>query len=323
MNVLITGGAGFIGCRLARFHADRGDEVFILDNFFKTGQDDDHEMAALQAETNVSVVTVDLTKLLPALDAPTDFAIVYHLAAINGTRLFYEMPYTVCRTNLLVTLNLLDWLETRTVGHLLYTSTSEVYADGHKLGLIDIPTSEAVTVAFSQPTDTRFSYATSKFVGEFLCLHFGKTREMPVSVVRYHNIYGPRMGNKHVIPEFVARLKQGQDPFCIYGGDQTRAFCYIADAIDATFAVASTPACDGETIHIGNPAEEIAITDLASTMMELTDHTCKIKECGGRSASVARRCPDTSKLTSLTGFAAQVPLREGLRATIDWYWGKV
>jgi nucleoside-diphosphate-sugar epimerase len=260
-----------------------------------------------------------LTQPLRGINAGNEFSVVYHLAAINGTRLFYEMPFEVARTNLLSTLNLLEWLQLRTVGRLVYASTSEVYADAGALGLLKIPTSEEIPVVFTQPTKVRFSYGTSKFMGEFLCLQFGKKVNVSTSVVRYHNIYGPRMGDKHVIPEFIARIERDENPFRIYGGSETRAFCYVDDAVEATYRIAAASSCDNEVIHIGNSDEEISIESLAKLMMKRLGKDADILECGGRSGSVPRRCPDVSKLHRLTGFKARINLEEGLSRTLDWY----
>lgn len=318
MKILIPGGAGFIGFHLAEAHRQRGDEVVILDNLFKTDGRPDRDFKALVTSAGVTYLAADLTKPLPE-QGRDDFDVVYHLAAINGTRLFYEMPYQVARTNLLITLNLLDWLEGRRIGRLLYASTSEVYAGCEQVGLLTIPTAEEIPVVFPQPTNVRFSYGTSKFMGEFLCFQFGKKAGVPASVVRYHNIYGSRMGTKHVIPEFILRLQRRENPFRIYGGHETRAFCYVEDAVEATRLVAETPGCDQEIVHIGNSREEITIEALARLLMEQFGERFEIQECGGRSGSVNRRCPDTSKLARLSGFEARVPLKEGLARTKAWY----
>lgn len=319
MKVLITGGAGFIGYHLARYHEERGDSVYILDNFFKTSGKLDKELDDLAGRPNVHMIRVDLTRTINDINVPISLDIVYHLAAINGTQLFYEIPYEVARNNLLMTLNLLDWLEDRKVRRLIYTSSSEVYAGGEELGLLRIPTDENASVVFVQPTNPRFSYGTSKFMGEFLCFHCSKVYNMPVTVVRYHNIYGPRMGHRHVIPEFILRLKDGEKPFRIYGGSENRAFCYVDDAVQSTYLVATTSGCENEIIHIGNSAEEITIENLAGLLMDLFCGQFEIMECGHRSGSVSRRCPDTSKLQMLTGFKAKVDLKKGLSKTLDWY----
>lgn len=317
--ILITGGAGFIGYHLARYHWRLGDSVVLLDNCFKDGGRLDQSFQDFIAQPNIQFILTDLTKPLLDINAGKEFSIVYHLAAINGTRLFYEMPFEVARTNLLSTLNLLEWLQPRSVGRFIYASTSEVYADAGELGLLNIPTHEETPVVFTQPTKVRFSYGTSKFMGEFLCLQFGKKFNIPTSVVRYHNIYGPRMGNKHVIPEFIARIERNENPFRIYGGNETRAFCYIDDGVEATYRVATTSSCESEIVHIGNSDEEISIESLAKLMMRRLGKEFEILECGGRSGSVSRRCPDVSKLRRLTGFKAKINLKEGLSKTLDWY----
>lgn len=317
-QVLITGGAGFIGYHLACYHIELGDRVLLFDNFFKSEGKRDPEFEALAAHENVEMFQVDLKKPITDVNVTGTIDIVYHLAAINGTRLFYEIPYEVCRDNLLLTLNLLNWLEGQEVGRLLYSSSSEVYAGADKFGLLKIPTDESAPVIFPQPTDVRFSYGTSKFMGEFLSIYFGRKFNVPASVIRYHNIYGPRMGFKHVIPEFALRLKKGEDPFNIYGGNETRAFCYVDDAVKATHLVATSPECDSETVHIGNPTET-TINDLATLMMDIFGEKHDLKECGGFSSSVSRRCPDTSKLKKLTGFEAGISLRDGVARTLDWY----
>lgn len=319
MKVLLTGGTGFIGSHLAKLHVSRGDEVHIIDNLFKTQGTEDAWLKELFEMPKVHFHKLDLTQpIVDKLKVP-ELDIVYHLAAINGTRLFYEIPYQLARTNLLLTLNLLDALEKRKVGKLVYTSTSEVYADSDAVGLLKIPTNEETPVVFTQPTNDRFSYGTSKFMGEFLCSRFGRHFKIPTSVVRYHNIYGPAMGTKHVISEFILRVQQGENPFKIYGGDETRAFCYVSDAAEATRLVAMTPACDGEIVHIGKSDEEIKIGELAQIVMDLMKKKAPIVEQGRRAASVSRRCPDTSKLQRLTGFKANISLREGVQKTIDWY----
>ena len=319
MNILITGGAGFIGYHLAQYHAALGHSVFIMDNLFKMSGKLDKELETVMSQSNVRIIQVDLTRPIKKLDVPVHLDIVYHLAAINGTELFYKIPYQVARNNLLMTLNLLDWLEDYKVGRLMYSSSSEVYAGGEGVGLLKIPTDESALVVFAQPTNIRFSYGTSKFMGEFLCSHFGKTFNTPVTIIRYHNIYGPRMGNRHVIPEFIYRLKERENPFPIYGGTETRAFCYVDDAVVATHLVAVNKNCENEIIHIGNSTEEITIENVARLIMNHLGEEFDIKECGSRSGSVSRRCPDTHKLKRLVGFEANINLKKVLSRTIDWY----
>jgi UDP-glucose 4-epimerase/UDP-glucuronate decarboxylase len=234
VKVLITGGGGFIGYHLARYHLTLGDSVTIVDNLLKTDGELDEECRVLVKTPLVELLQIDLTDAAARRMPLSNVDIVYHLAAINGTRFFYEIPYGVARANLLMTLNLLDALEGKSIGKLVFASSSEVYAGCGQVGLLKIPTDEDIPVVFPQPTEDRFCYGGSKFMGEFLCLRFGRQLKVPTSIVRYHNVYGPRMGKMHVIPEFIARILARENPFRIYGGQETRAFCYVEDAVEAT-----------------------------------------------------------------------------------------
>lgn len=318
-NILITGGGGFIGLHLARFYSDSGYHVFLLDSLLKTGTGSDPDLEEVCGRSNVHLTVVDLAEPLDDLDLPGEFDLVYHLAAINGTELFYERPYFVARTNVLTTVRLLDWLEHRRVGRLVYTSTSEVYAGAEQIGALEIPTDETVPAVFPQPTHVRFSYGLSKFLGEFLCSHSPTSAERETTVIRYHNIYGPRMGMRHVIPEFLVRIANHEDPFRLFGGGETRAFCYVDDAVAATHEVAVSAGCAGEIIHVGKSDEEITIEALARLMIQEAGEDFEIVDLGRREASVSRRCPDTTKLRQLTGFSARLPLTEGISLTREWY----
>jgi UDP-glucose 4-epimerase/UDP-glucuronate decarboxylase len=127
------------------------------------------------------------------------------------------------------------------------------------------------------------------------------------------------MGARHVIPEFILRAHRRENPFAIYGGGETRAFCHVDDAIRATHLVAIKPNTDQEIVHIGNSAEEITINALAEMIMSLMNVRLPLAERGRRPGSVARRCPDLTKLQRLTDFEAAVSLRQGLPGTIEWY----
>jgi len=318
-NILITGGTGFIGFQLAKHHHENGDRVYLIDNLFKNNSQFDREFELFLLNENVFFFKCDLTEKIKNHRIPNIIDCVYHLAAINGTDLFYKIPYDLCRNNILITINLLDFLKKIKVGKLVYASTSEVYAGGEDLNLIQIPTAENVPVVFPQPTDKRFSYATSKFLGEFLSFNFGDLLSIPTSVVRFHNIYGPRMGNRHVIPNFIEKALSNSKDFILNGADNTRAFCYIDDAINAISLVAQSTNTDKKILHVGNENEEISIIELAKVICQIMGKEFSFSNNGAPKMSVNRRCPSTSELLKLTGFAAKVPLYDGLKNTIDWY----
>lgn len=318
MNILITGGSGFIGYSLAQFHAGKGDNVIIFDSLYKSKKTIDEDLRTLIDLPNVTFYEVDLTKPVQfEIDEELDY--VYHLAAINGTKLFYEIPYEVCLTNLLITINFLKFLENIKFRKLVFSSTSEVYAGALEYGLMDVPTAEEVPVVFPQPTNLRFSYASSKFVSEYLVIQFGKQFDKNVSVIRYHNIYGPRMGFNHAVPEIILRLLSGENPFPVYGADETRAFCYVDDAVEASYQVAASDKTNGEIVHVGDQEAEVNILDLTRMIQNILSIKTTLVPAEGLSGSVKRRCPDTTKLKKLTGFRIKTGLTEGLKRSIDWY----
>ena len=318
-NILITGAAGFIGFHLAKYYSEQEYNIWILDNLQKNENFLDKDFKKLINLNNVNFINTDLTKKIEVSSLPNEFKFIFHLAAINGTELFYKDPYLLCRNNILITINLLTFLESAKFEKLIYSSTSEVYSDADTYGLLKIPTNEDVPVVFSQPTNERYSYATSKFIGEFLCTEFCKKINVPYSTLRYHNIYGPRMGYKHVVPQLFLKILNDINPLPVIGLDETRSFCFIDDAIEATSLLAESNKTNNDLFHIGNPNGEITVNELAITMLQIANKKFEIKPLARRKSSVLRRCPDITKLSSKTNFIPKVILSEGLKKTYEYY----
>lgn len=317
MKILVTGGAGFIGFHLARYLADREDTVVVSDNLSRGEADDD--FARLIRRGNVKFVRADLTDREELRELGEGYDLVYHLAAINGTRYFYEVPHQVLRNNLLSLINVLDWVSTGGGRKVIWTSSSEVYAGTVSLGQAPIPTPEDVALAIGDISNPRFSYAASKIAGESLCLHYARAYELPVTIVRPHNIYGPRMGYDHVIPQFITRILQRQDPFQVFGGEQSRAFCFVEDLVKGLELVGESRAAEGEIINLGNDHEQVRIADLAHKMFDLFGFHPRLKRLPAPPGSVHRRCPDIAKARRLVGYGAEVSLEVGLQRTYGWY----
>jgi UDP-glucuronate decarboxylase len=313
MRALLLGGAGFIGLHLSRRLVAEGYEVSIVDNFSR-GRDD-AELSALREHPAVQVVSGDLTDPATYADLPHGWDRVYLLAAVVGVRNVEADPARVVRVNTLAALNLIDWLEPGE--RLFFASTSEVYAGGVDLGIVPVPTGEDVPVVISDIAAPRFSYATSKLLGEAAVLHTAPAKGCSAVVGRFHNVYGPRMGADHVIPELSLRALRGEDPFVVYGSEQTRAFCYVDDAVEAMVRLMDSEATG--IVHIGNDAEETNIGDLAKLVLRTAGVSPQITTVPAPHGAVARRCPDVSRLRALTGYEPTVPLEEGVRRTFDWY----
>lgn len=316
-KILITGGAGFIGYHLAKSLAAENHQVVLSDNLSRGKMDD--ELEKLSQQPNVEFIAGDLTKVADLGKLPRDCEQVYHLAAINGTRYFYEIPEKVLRVNILALLNLLDWFTEGCRGKILFASSSEVYAGTARTFGVPIPTPENLSLTIDDVYNPRLSYAGSKIVGELLLINYARAHKFPMTIVRYHNIYGPRMGYEHVIPEFCTRILKKEAPFKIYGGRESRAFCYIDDAVRATRLAMESDKTNNEIVHIGNPNEEVTIAELANKMFDLFDFHPTVEILPAPQGSVSRRCPDIAKLARLTGYQPKINLTEGLKKTFKWY----
>lgn len=312
-HALITGGAGFIGAHLARRLLDDGVEVTLLDDFSRGRRD----ATLADLERHARLVRHDLTRPVPADLLPTRVDTVYHLAAVVGVQRTQDAPGTVLRTNVLAASHLFDWCDLTRPDTVFLSSTSE-FADGAAhLGAAAFPTSEDVPFVLTEPRSSRSSYALSKAVAESLLLY--RADRLRVRIGRYFNVYGPRMGHSHVIPQFVGRVLDGEEPFRVYGGEQTRAFCHVDDAVASTIALAKLPDPEPVIANIGNDAEEIRIADLARLLMKVAGVCPNLALLDAPANSPARRLPDLSRLRRLLPGHDPVPLEIGLRQMLDWY----
>lgn len=321
-KVLITGGAGFIGLHLARLHIKEGDNLTLIDNFFRGKED--AELNEVLSHKNVKFMQLDLTKPEDWAKVKGGFDFVYHLAAVNGTDLFYKIPHEVLRINLLATIYGLEWFKDHNAkGKIMFTSSNEAYAGGlEAFNQLPIPTPEDVPLVISDVHNPRWTYAGTKLIGEQLFISYAKSFNLRMAIVRPHNFYGPRAGFNHVIPQFIERIVKQVDPFPIYGSDDTRSFCYIQDAVEAMRLVMISPKTDGGTYHIGTH-EETVIKDLANKLFKVSGwKPKKIEIHKSPEGSVKRRLADVSKIKKAVGWQAKVGLEEGLGLTFDWYKNK-
>ncbi len=171
----------------------------------------------------------------------------------------------------------------------------------------------------SDITAPRFAYAASKLLGEAAFLHTSRARGFDAVVGRFHNVYGPRMGADHVIPEMSLRAQAGENPFRVPGADQFRAFCHVDDAVEAMVRLMAVPEAAGQIVHIGNDREETNIGDLAKLVLRVARADVSIEASVAPPGSVRRRCPDLGRLRTLTGYEPKVSLEEGVRSTYAWY----
>ena len=309
---LVTGAAGVIGFDLTRALLERGDSVVAVD-IGKKGGLADLEALASEHRSRLELRASDVARESAALAGRYDT--LFHMAAIVGVRYVCEHPYETLDVNLRSTLQVLDRAIAQPPGAVLFASSSENYAGGADAGTVPIPTPEDVPLSIPDVQLPRWSYAASKMAGESALFAAARLAPFAPVVVRFHNVYGPRMGPTHVIPEMLARCRERVDPFPIFGPEQTRSFLHVADAARALCAleahVAAGGAAAGGIYNVGSPLET-RIDELARIVFRVTGFQPRLEAKPAPEGSVRRRVPDVRKLAAL-GFEPRIGLEEGIR----------
>jgi UDP-glucose 4-epimerase len=318
-HFLLTGAAGFIGGSLASRLADRaGTKLVLVDKL--NPEEGDEYFRALISRPNVSFVQADLTAPGCLEDLPRDIDVVFHGAAILGVQQVLDAPDRVLEINAASTLNVFNFARRLTgLKRIVFASTSEVYAGTLKHFGIPFPTPESVPICVDDVRLARTSYALSKVYGEAIAFAWRKSHGVPVTVVRYHNVYGPRMGFRHVVPQTFVKIARSTGSVDVPSAHHTRAFCYVEDAVEATILCWESGQAEGQVVNIGSSVEEISIRRLVEKIASTMGREIIIREMPETAGSPSRRCPDTSNLKRLTGFSAGVSLDEGLQGTYAWY----
>lgn len=315
-RILVTGAAGFIGYHLAKYLADdAANQVFAVDNFARGEADGAYE--TLIARENVTGLTVDLAEQSEVLALPGEVDVVYHMAAINGTQNFYDRPFEVMRCCTLPTFYLLNRYSKRGAAtKFIYAGTSESYASTVTRFGWEVPTGENVPLSIADVFNPRWSYAASKLHGEVLTVNAARQFGLRYVIVRYHNAYGPRMGDKHVIPDFCKRMNEGV--YRLHGHAQTRSFIYIDDAVRATVMLAHAKAAEGEVVNVGG-AKEVTMLQVAQAIMKVAKVKGEIEKLPAPAGCVDRRAPKLDKLRKLTDYQQHWSLEDGLGETLRFY----
>ncbi len=314
MKFLITGGAGFLGSHLSDALLDCGDEVTVLDPA------SDLKIRHLRGRPGFRVVkdSVLNREILEGLVRWSD--VVYHLAAVVGVEHYVGDPYQVLTVNINGTQEVLT-AAFRHGRKVVFSSTSEVYGRSAQVPFVE----DGDRVLGSTRID-RWCYSTSKAAGEHLCFAYARMG-LPVVVLRYFNVYGPRldrMDRGRVITIFMGQLLRG-DPLTVVGdGTQTRTFTYVDDAVPATVAAGIRAEAIGQVINIGS-TEEVSIRELAERMVRISGSASPIVHVpqeavyGPGYEDIPRRVPSTRRMHELLGARPMTTLDDGLARTIEWF----
>ena len=306
MISLITGGAGFIGSHLAEALAARGGDVTVLDDL-STGSVEN--IRHLRSNPSVHCIFESVMDRRLLAELVDDCDIVFHLAAAVGVRRIIGSPVRTIETNIKGTELVLE-AAAKKKKLVFLASTSEVYGKNGKT-----PFREDEDTVCGPTSKSRWSYATSKALDEFLALAYWKEKGLPVVIGRLFNTVGPRQTGRYgmVLPTFVCQALSGA-PLTVYGtGEQSRCFGYVCDVVESIIRLVSTERAVGEVVNIGND-QEISIRDLAMLIRDRTNSTSPLHLIPYDEAyepgfeDMARRVPSLDKLVSLIGFRPSTPL---------------
>lgn len=315
-KVLITGGAGFIGFHLAKGLLAAGNRVDLLDNFGRAVRDAD--LNELQNRTEVRVLEKDLLNLHSSSTLDRDYDAIYHFAAIIGVVHVLNRPYEVLTHNAVLLSNAIELARRQqNLERFIFASTSEVYAGTLASFGMKIPTPEETPLTVSDVSQPRTSYMLSKIHGEAMCHH----SNLPFTIVRPHNVYGPRMGMSHVVPELLKRAHESADGgvLQVYSPKHQRTFCYVDDAVNLLSSLLSSEVARGATLNLGSLEPEVSIATVAQTVVDVVGRRLAIEEMPDTPGSPKRRAPDMQRAQKVTGFRSTIGLREGIQRTYQWY----
>lgn len=333
-RVLITGGAGFVGSHLADALVARGCRVTVIDDL-STGRFENiqrlvEKAAAGQTRGSFHFAIESITNQVVVDRLVSECDVIFHLAAAVGVKLIVEDPVRTIETNVMATEAVLK-AALRYRVKVLIGSTSEVYGKSR-----NIPFNEDDDVVLGPTSRSRWSYASSKMVDEFLGLAYHAQRGLPVVIARLFNIAGPRQTGRYgmVVPRFVEQALRGE-PLTVYGdGRQSRCFCDVGDVVRALIQLAECPEAVGQVFNVGS-GDEVTMLELARRVLAAVDRLTgrpgsgidgdaqRIRFIPYEDAYTAgfedmpRRVPDIRKIKAVTGWEPTIPLEDTLERVIE------
>ena len=294
-RILVTGANGLIGANLVKILSkDINNYIYALDKV---------RIKNITPKKNIEILHYRDLKVPISLP---DVDVIYHLAAYNGTKHFYNVPYDVIQDNILSTINVInEYKQHKQKPLLIYTGTPESRTS------ITLPTNENAPYFIDDPFNPRWSYANSKALGEQAVIHNGV---LPYIIVIPYNIYGPNQKD-HFIPEFINRVKNGK--YEVYGANNTRTFLYVDDCSDALIKLWKTQAAYNNIFNIGGEIE-IPIIEVAKLILRLMNIDKNITEHVAPTGSTLRRCPNILKIIDTIDWIPTTNIVQGLKKVLEY-----
>ena len=310
MKVLVTGADGFIGSHLTELLLEQGHDVkaFTYYNSFNTwGWLDSLPKEKLD---QIEIFSGDIRDPNGVDEAMTGIDQVFHLAALIAIPFSYHSPDSYVDTNIKGTLNVLQAAKRQGTSRILVTSTSEVYG-----------TAQYVPIDEKHPFQGQSPYSATKIGADRLAESFYRSFEMPITIVRPFNTYGPRQSARAVIPTIISQLLAGQEEIRLGALSPTRDFNFVKDTVKGFAAIAKSDQTIGEEINIASQ-QEISIGELASEMINQINPKAKIvceeERLRPEKSEVNRLLGSNAKIKSLTDWEPRYTLKEGIEETIEW-----
>ncbi len=318
MKALVTGGCGFIALNLIKELIKKGFRIRVVDIIDKKAMDFEAHSILLKNKS-VEYYKIDLTVGDNLSEFSQDYEYIFHFAGVLGVETVTSNPSNTLFSNSIMAWNIAEFAKKqKDLKMLFYTSTSEVYSGTLETYGITFPTPESTALTFPDVKRPRNSYMISKIWGE-AAFNYSL---LPAVILRPHNIYGPRMGMRHVIPQLLSKsenLNNG-DFLEVYSPQHTRSFCYIDDAINFILLIFEKIKIKSPiTLNLGNSDEELSMKYLAEKIAKITKKELRIKELSTTAGSPERRHPDLRNIVNLTKYKPLVSLDEGIKKTYIWY----
>lgn len=308
MNILITGGSGFIGSHLSKHYAENENTIFIIDNLI-TGNKNNLQSIP---DNKIFLFEEDLTKFdlskFPQID------ITYHLASPASPIQYKKHPVETMRVNAEGTYKILELCKQSKCDRMVLASTSEIYGDP-----LEHPQKETYWGNVNTLGE-RACYDESKRYAESMTMTYHRSYNIDTRIARIFNTYGPNMelNDGRVVSNFIIQALQN-NPITIYGdGTQTRSFCYVEDMISGLISLGETEDIEGEVVNLGNPDEK-TILELAEIIKDMTNSTSEINFERIGENDPKKRKPDISKANQLLKWTPKFKLKQGLEKTIKYF----
>ncbi|SVC22601.1 uncharacterized protein METZ01_LOCUS275455 [marine metagenome] len=309
VNALVTGADGFIGSHLSELLVEKGYQVKALaqyNSFNNWGWLED-----VSYKDQIEILAGDIRDSHYCKYIAKDVDIIFHLAALIAIPYSYVAPNSYVDTNIKGTLNICQAAKENGNIRIIHTSTSEVYG-----------TAQYVPIDEKHPMQPQSPYSASKIAADAMAMSFHNAFDLPVTIARPFNTYGPRQSARAVIPTIITQITTGVKEIKLGDTTPTRNFNYVEDICRGFLAIAKNDQTIGETINIGSNSE-ISIGSTFDLIKELMKSDVKLvtdkERIRPEKSEVFRLCCDNSKIQNLTGFKSQVDISEGLQRTIDWF----